>query len=420
MYQTPDEALVKMWQTSFTASSCATRYNRASRRRARRRSTGPDIAGKRRTSVDPCFRFYFTRCSCWLPLRRRAHAHLRRGRHRTASAALRPGGGPAGLPGRWIVERDANNQVVVHTGVPRARRRLRRRHLRGQPVFESVRLILVRLQPPGAVEPRGSSRNNPGSHEPLRGAAEPGRPGTGRVSRRTRQSDPARTRGRYPSSTRTPGTRCASCRTTSRSASTSGAFRVFSHPATARLANLAAWVSGRPATHRSPSTDFRAQVRQDPGAMRILVVEDEKDLARALQRSLQEELFAVDLAFDGVEAPDVHALGSGLRRGRARPDGSEARRLAAVAGSALGGLAHARAGSYRPPRRFGSYRVKTRSTWAQMTICSQSPSPPRSSRPASRPRAPRRRPSLAGACGRRCHGGHGGRGASTAKAHSWT
>jgi two-component system, OmpR family, response regulator len=36
--------------------------------------------------------------------------------------------------------------------------------------------------------------------------------------------------------------------------------------------------------------------------MRVLVVEDEKDLARALQRSLQEELFAVDLAFDGVEA----------------------------------------------------------------------------------------------------------------------
>lgn len=36
--------------------------------------------------------------------------------------------------------------------------------------------------------------------------------------------------------------------------------------------------------------------------MRLLVVEDEADLAHALQRALTEELFAVDVALDGEEA----------------------------------------------------------------------------------------------------------------------
>jgi two-component system OmpR family response regulator len=36
--------------------------------------------------------------------------------------------------------------------------------------------------------------------------------------------------------------------------------------------------------------------------MRLLIVEDEADLARALKRSLEEELFAVDVAADGDEA----------------------------------------------------------------------------------------------------------------------
>jgi two-component system OmpR family response regulator len=36
--------------------------------------------------------------------------------------------------------------------------------------------------------------------------------------------------------------------------------------------------------------------------MRLLIVEDETDLARALKRALEEELFAVDVAADGDEA----------------------------------------------------------------------------------------------------------------------
>jgi two-component system, OmpR family, response regulator len=36
--------------------------------------------------------------------------------------------------------------------------------------------------------------------------------------------------------------------------------------------------------------------------MRLLIVEDERDLARALKRTLEEEGFVVDLAFDGDEA----------------------------------------------------------------------------------------------------------------------
>ena len=35
--------------------------------------------------------------------------------------------------------------------------------------------------------------------------------------------------------------------------------------------------------------------------MRILVVEDEKRLARALKRGLEEDGFAVDVAFDGAD-----------------------------------------------------------------------------------------------------------------------
>ena len=35
--------------------------------------------------------------------------------------------------------------------------------------------------------------------------------------------------------------------------------------------------------------------------MRVLVVEDEKDLARTLEKTLEEEQFAVDLAFDGED-----------------------------------------------------------------------------------------------------------------------
>ena len=39
------------------------------------------------------------------------------------------------------------------------------------------------------------------------------------------------------------------------------------------------------------------------GRMRLLVVEDEARLARALQRGLQAEGFVVDLAGDGADRP---------------------------------------------------------------------------------------------------------------------
>ena len=41
--------------------------------------------------------------------------------------------------------------------------------------------------------------------------------------------------------------------------------------------------------------------RWHAGTVRILVVEDEKRLARSIKRSLEEEGFAVDVAFDGTE-----------------------------------------------------------------------------------------------------------------------
>ena len=67
--------------------------------------------------------------------------------------------------------------------------------------------------------------------------------------------------------------------------------------------------------------------------MRVLVVEDEADLASTLSRALDEAHFAVDVAADGDEAQFM--LGEvGVRRRRARPDGAEAQRMDAAAGSA--------------------------------------------------------------------------------------
>ncbi len=72
---------------------------------------------------------------------------------------------------------------------------------------------------------------------------------------------------------------------------------------------------------------------RDHETMRVLVVEDEADLASTLNRALDEAHFAVDVAADGDEAQFMLSEVV-LRCGRARPDGAEAQRLDAAAGSA--------------------------------------------------------------------------------------
>src|SRR5438067_13587157 len=52
------------------------------------------------------------------------------------------------------------------------------------------------------------------------------------------------------------------------------------------------------------------QPLSETSAMRVLLVEDHKPLARALRQGLEEENFAVDLAADGEEA-DVKARNTG-------------------------------------------------------------------------------------------------------------
>ena len=130
---------------------------------------------------------------------------------------------------------------------------------------------------------------------------------------------------------------------------------------------------------------FRAQVRQDAEAMRILVVEDEKDLTRALQRSLQEELFAMrsrfwtaskqetfmlsEVVYDAVVLDLMVPKRDGwLLLQNMRSAGSRAPVLVLTARhDELEGIGWGRA---QPGRRW---------------LCRESPSPPRSSRPGFAP-----------------------------------
>src|SRR5688572_19281026 len=62
----------------------------------------------------------------------------------------------------------------------------------------------------------------------------------------------------------------------------------------------AARACGLTGRQRRGSTTFRSRTRRGR-LMRVLVVEDEPDLARALARSLTEAGFAVDVAADGED-----------------------------------------------------------------------------------------------------------------------
>ena len=60
--------------------------------------------------------------------------------------------------------------------------------------------------------------------------------------------------------------------------------------------------------------------------MRILLVEDELKMARAIRRGLEQEGYAVDVVADGDEALR-RALVQGLRRDRPGRDAARARRV---------------------------------------------------------------------------------------------
>ena len=65
-------------------------------------------------------------------------------------------------------------------------------------------------------------------------------------------------------------------------------------------------------------------------AVRVLLVEDHKPLVRALKQGLEEEGFAVDVAYDGEEGI-LQRPGDGVRCHHSRPDAPENRRLVAAA-----------------------------------------------------------------------------------------
>jgi two-component system OmpR family response regulator len=90
--------------------------------------------------------------------------------------------------------------------------------------------------------------------------------------------------------------------------------------------------------------------------VRLLIVEDDAKLMRALERGLRHEGYAVDVAHDGDEALSL-ATGTDLGRGRARPHAAGARGLRGLRGPAEPG-AQRRRPDPRPGRRADDYLVK--------------------------------------------------------------